>query len=102
MVHLRGFVARSCTYTFPSRLPDPDRLAVPTRPDVVGAAPALPRASEVRLPPASPGCCDSPAEELLHLLSVSWRLVAHGGVGPDLRKSVRPRQRLLLRLKRST
>src|SRR5207248_708 len=27
-------------YAFPSRLPDPDRLAVPTRPVVVGAAPA--------------------------------------------------------------
>src|SRR4051794_16566254 len=26
-------------YTFPSRLPDPGRLAVPTRPVVVGAAP---------------------------------------------------------------
>ena len=33
------------TYTFPSRLPDPGRLAVPTRPVVVGAAPALPGVS---------------------------------------------------------
>src|SRR4051812_20784845 len=32
-----------------------------TRPGVVRAAPALARSSRLRLPPASPGCCDSPA-----------------------------------------
>ena len=58
---LRGFHRWFLTYTFPSRLPDPGRLAVPTRPVVVRAAPTLPRASRVRLPPASPACCDSPA-----------------------------------------
>ena len=47
-------------YTFPSRLPGPGRLAVPTRPVVVRAAPTLPCASRVRLPPASPACCDRP------------------------------------------
>ena len=60
---LRGFhhwFLRS--YTSPSRLPDPGRLAVPARSVVVGAAPARPGASQARLPPASPGCCDSPKE----------------------------------------
>src|ERR1039458_3207675 len=41
------------SYTFSSRLPDPGRLAVPTRPVVVRAAPTLPRISTVRLPSAS-------------------------------------------------
>src|ERR1700726_1509566 len=41
------------SYTFPSRLPDPDRLAVPTRPVVVRAAPTLPCDSRIRLPSAS-------------------------------------------------
>src|SRR5215210_982471 len=46
------------SYTFPSCLPDPGRLAVPTRPVVVEAAPTRPCASRVRLPPASVGGCD--------------------------------------------
>jgi hypothetical protein len=48
------------SYTSPSRLPDPGRLAVPTRPVVVEAAPTQPGASRVRLPPASVACCDRP------------------------------------------
>jgi hypothetical protein len=64
-------------YTCSSCLPDPGRLAVPTRPVVVGAAPTLPGASRVRLPPASPACCDKPAVESLHLHSVKRNLVAH-------------------------
>jgi hypothetical protein len=72
-----GSTTGSCnTYTFPSRLPGPGRLAVPTRPVVVGAAPTLPCASRVRLPPASPGRCDSP-EVGLPSHPVKWRLVAH-------------------------
>jgi hypothetical protein len=66
-------------YTCSSCLPDPGRLAVPTRPVVVGAAPTLPCASRVRLPPASPACCDKPAVESLHLHSVKRNLVAHVG-----------------------
>jgi len=42
-------------------LPDPGRLAVPTRPVVVGAALTHACVSRLRLPPASPDCCDSPA-----------------------------------------
>jgi hypothetical protein len=64
-------------YTCSSCLPDPGRLAVPTRPVVVGAAPTLPGASQARLPPASPACCDRPAVESLHLHSVKRNLVAH-------------------------
>src|SRR5512132_2042817 len=50
---LRGFDHwfTSC-YTFPPCLPSPSRLAVPTRLVVVGAAPTLPCASRIRLPPA--------------------------------------------------
>ena len=39
------------------------------RPGVVRAASHPPRASRVRLPSASPGCCDSPTAESFHLRS---------------------------------
>src|SRR5919106_5760569 len=55
--HHHGFLH---SYTSPSRLPHPSGLAVPARHGVVEAAPALPRASRVRLPPASAACCDRP------------------------------------------
>ena len=64
------------SYTFPSRLPDPSRLAVPARPVVVRAAPTLPRVSRLRLPSASTGCCDSPQVRPSHPHQVngaSWR-----------------------------
>ena len=49
-------------YTCPPRLPDPGRLAVPTRPGFVRAASRPTRAPpRVRLPSASPACCDRPA-----------------------------------------
>ena len=55
----------------------PDRLAVPTGLGVVGAACHPARPSRLaRLPPALPGCCDSPAAESFHLRTVhgaSWR-----------------------------
>src|SRR5215217_3399795 len=75
---LRGFDHWfSSAYTFPSRLPDPGRLAVPTRPVVVGAAPTLPGASQIGLPPASTACCDRPPAESFHLRPDTWNLVAH-------------------------
>jgi site-specific DNA recombinase len=52
-------------------------VTVPTRPVVVGAAATLRGASQARLPPASPACCDRPAVESLHLHSVKRNLVAH-------------------------
>jgi hypothetical protein len=57
---LRGFDHWFLAYTFPSCLPSPGRLAVPTRPVVVRAAPALLGASRGRLPSASPACYDRP------------------------------------------
>lgn len=64
--------------TFQLRLPDPDRLAVPTRPGVVGAAfhpfPAFPRTD---CPLLRSGRCDDPRVEVSHLHSVVKRRVAH-------------------------
>ena len=57
-------------------LPDPARLAVPDRPVVVGAAPTLPGASQVRLPPASTGLLRQPSGGSFHPTrshSASWR-----------------------------
>jgi hypothetical protein len=64
------------SYTFPSCLPGPGRLAVPARPVVVGAAPTLTRVPRLRLPPASTSRCDGPQERPFHPLTVngaSWR-----------------------------
>ena len=66
----------NCVYTFPSHLPDPGRLVVPTRPGVVGAAPTLTCVPRLGLPPASKACCDRPTVESFHLHPVhgaSWR-----------------------------
>ena len=55
---LRSHRSTHCVHprvALPSRLPDPDRLAVPTRPGVVRAAPTLPCVPRLRLPPASTG-----------------------------------------------
>ena len=70
-----------------------------TRPVVVGAAPTLPSASQVGLPPASTACCDRPQTESFHLRPDTWNLVAHhrlpvvaGGLHHDQRhpSSVQP------------
>jgi anti-anti-sigma factor len=42
------------------------------------------RLFEIVLPPASPGCCDSPAAEPSHLRTVPQRLVAHHVQMPQL------------------
>src|SRR6266508_3557225 len=77
VVRLRGFHRWFLhSYTFPSRLPDPARLAVPDRPGVVRAAPARPRASGVRLLSASSGPLRRPAGGSLHPTrssGASWR-----------------------------
>ena len=64
-------------YTFPSCLPDPDRLVVPTRPGVVRAAPTLSCTPRIRLPSASLACCDRPTVESFHLHPIDWRLDPH-------------------------
>src|SRR6266511_1735865 len=65
-------------YTFSSCLPDPARLAVPARPGVVRAAPTLACVSTLRLPSASPACCDRPAAGPFHPRPV---VVAPRGAG---------------------
>jgi hypothetical protein len=67
----------SSAYTFPSCLPDPGHLAVLAYSVVVGAAPTLPGASRIRLPPASAACCDRAPAESFHLRPDTWNLVAH-------------------------
>src|SRR3954470_10329379 len=83
--HFRGFHHWFLhSYACPSRLPGPGRLAVPTRPVVVGAALASLGTSRDRLPPASSGRCDGPKRKDSHLPAVMRRLVAHGIVAPEL------------------
>ncbi len=55
-------------------------LAVPARLAFVGAAPALPRASRIRLPPATTGLLRQPEGEVLSSPLDRWRLVAHNPV----------------------
>jgi hypothetical protein len=69
-----------CRVALPPCLPDPGRLAVPTRPVVVRAAPTLPCVSRIRLPSASSDRCDGPKEGSFHPLTVKKRLV--GGARP--------------------
>jgi hypothetical protein len=77
LCRLRGFhhwFTRRCT-VLPC-LPDPGRLAVPTRPVVVRAAPTLPGASQAGLPPASAGLLRQPSGGSFHPTrshSASWR-----------------------------
>ena len=75
---LRGFhhwfTAR---FAFLPCLPSPDRLAVPIRLVVVGAAPTLARVSEIRLPPASNGPLRRATRWVLSSHPTKQRLVAH-------------------------
>jgi hypothetical protein len=77
LCRLRGFhhwfTAR---YTVLPCLPDPGRLAVPTRPVVVRAAPAPPGASQAGLPSASAGLLRQPSGGSFHPTrshNASWR-----------------------------
>ena len=54
-------------------------------PSLSGLLPALTCASRIRLPSASPACCDRPEVESFHLHPVGWRLVAHRADRPHLR-----------------
>src|SRR6266508_3216577 len=75
---LRSLTRWFLAYTFSSCLPDPGRLAVPARPGVVRAAPTLACVSTLRLPSASPACCDRPAAGPFHPRPV---VVAPRGAG---------------------
>jgi hypothetical protein len=68
---------RFLAYAFPSRSPGPTHPAVLDRPDFVAAAPTLPTAPWIRLPPASPHRYDGRAAKDSHLHSDSQRLAAH-------------------------
>jgi hypothetical protein len=73
---------RFLSYSFPSRSPDPHHLAVLARPGFVRAAPALPGTTRIRLPSASPSCCDRTEAKVSHLHSNRQRLTAQGHVPP--------------------
>jgi len=80
---LGGFTHRFLAYSFSSCSPDPPPS------DGAGHAPALsgPLAtltgtSRIRLPPASPACCDRPAVVVSHPHSNNQRLTAHASISP--------------------
>lgn len=57
---LRGVKRWFLAYTFPSRQPDPNRLAVPVRPGVVGVAyPPASASPETNCPQLQPSCYDN-------------------------------------------
>ena len=60
---------RFLAYSFPPRSPDPPHLAVLGRPGFVRAAPTLPGTTRIRLPSATPPCCDRTAAKVSHLHS---------------------------------
>jgi len=60
---LRGFNHWFLSYTVRSRSPDPTRLTVPDRPGFVGAAPALPGVSRIKLRPASLDCFEAGTDQ---------------------------------------
>jgi len=68
-VEVKDVKRRFLTYSLPPRSPDPPHLAVLTRPGFVGAAPALPGTTRLRLPPATPPCCDRTEAKVSHLYS---------------------------------
>ncbi len=66
---VEGRKRRFLAYSSPSRSPDPHHLAVLTRPGFVRAAPTLPGTTRIRLPSATPTCCDRPKAKVFHLHS---------------------------------
>ena len=80
--HQGGVTRRFLAYSSPSRSPNPNHLAVLARPGFVRAAPALPGTTRIRLPPASPPCCDRTEAKVSHLHSnnsarcAGWRSLA--------------------------
>ncbi len=84
--HKGGVSHRFLAYSSPSRLPDPDHLAVLARPGFVRAAPALPGITRIRLPSAPPPCCDRDSGEGLSPPLEPQRLTAHARLPPCLRR----------------
>ena len=77
----------NCVYTFPSRLPDPDRLAVPTRPGVVGAAPTLRLRPQAQAAPSFKDLLRQANGGVLSPPPSTWRLVAHPNDTPERRRA---------------
>src|SRR6266699_146111 len=75
-------ICRFLAYSFPPCSPDPSHPAVLARPRFVRAPPALPGTTRIRLPPASPPCCDRTAAKVSHLHSNKQRLTAQRDVPP--------------------
>lgn len=73
---LKDVKRRFLAYSFPPRSPGPHHLVVLARPGFVRAAPALPGTTRIRLPSASPPCCDRTEAKVSHLHSKPQRLVA--------------------------
>ena len=91
-----GFTHWFLSYSFSSRLPDPDRLAVPARPGVVRAAPTLPGISRIgRVGPAD--CSAGPPSELLGRLSPQAAQASREGGAGSKRWFLRWRVRSSLR-----
>src|SRR5687768_10668057 len=65
-------------------------LAVLHRPGVVRAAPTRRTVPFIRLPSASPSCCDKLAAVAFHHHTIRKRLMAHVGVGPRRGAEVAP------------
>jgi hypothetical protein len=80
--------------TSPSRLPGLGHLVVLAHPVVVGAAPALPCASRVGLPPASAACCDRPWADSSFRpdTGASWRTHGPRITVPSVSKTADPRR----------
>jgi hypothetical protein len=89
---LQDFTRWFLSYTFSSRLPDPRRLAVPTRPLVVRTAPHLPGVSRIRLSSASARLLRQPSGKglppLLGHTGASWRTNTLETDGQDHRPPV--------------
>jgi len=87
---------RFLAYSSPSRLPDPNHLAVLARPVVVGAAPTLPGTTRIRLPPAPPPLlrqgrrCTSPTSTRTNSASRRTYDLRHGAVSLWLNAGISP------------
>src|SRR5436190_5713794 len=79
---LKDVRRRFLAYSFPPRSPGPPHLAVLARPGFVRAAPTLPGTTRIRLPSASPPCCDKTAAKVSHL---------HSNNSASLRRVAQPR-----------
>jgi hypothetical protein len=91
--HQGDVTRRFLAYSSPSRSPDPNHLAVLARPGFVRAAPTLPGTTRLRLPPASPPCCDRISGEGFSPPLEPQRLTAHARTASHRRQPRRSGRR---------